>query len=230
MSRHERPALRLCVGDEMPPELSSPHEPELTALGDMRWHLTRCWSGAETQVSEWLQSLGFETFVPMRIETRNVAKGRGKPERVPVERPAIPGYVPARLPAAGHLLLSLSPGLRPAWRWSPFAWVGGSKDLEPVIMLDSAIERLRQLDELGAFDAPELQRPMIERGDAVFIKLRNDAGQVIYEAVTVVIDIVDGELRVGLRMLGKETTIPIEDVELVEKARGAGGDCDHAER
>lgn len=209
--------MRLKVGDPMPSELTARQLDNRPPLNEGQWHLTRCWSGAERHVADWLTGLGFETFVPMRIEKKNIAKGRGEPERVEVERPAIPGYVPARMSHETLFAIQLSPTLRPAWRWSPYAWEN-TQGAQPVIMRDAVVERLRQMDEVGAFNAPEIQRPQIERNDWVRIQLRNANGIVVYEGISVVIDIVGGRLRVGLKLLGREMTVPIEEVELVEKA------------
>ncbi|MEO1721343.1 MAG: transcription termination/antitermination NusG family protein [Pseudomonadota bacterium] len=196
----------------MPPELSSAHEPEPKAFGDMRWHLTRCWSGAETQVSEWLQSLGFETFVPMMIERVNVSKGQGKAERIEKPpRPAIPSYVPVRLLSEQIYLLSLSPALRPRWRWSALAG-GTERKPKAVYLADADVAKLKRLDQTGAFniDAPEEpEKPRPVKGNQVRLKI----GATPFSAVPV-LDVIGDRAIVGIKILGREMTVPLDELEV----------------
>ncbi|MEO1279446.1 MAG: hypothetical protein AAFV77_10875 [Planctomycetota bacterium] len=50
------------------------------------------------------------------------------------------------------------------------------------------------------------------------MKVGSSEGHVVYDAVTIVLDVVDGRATIGLRLLGREVTVPIEDFELVRRA------------
>lgn len=206
----------LRVGDAIRDPRSRPMP--VAELAGNRWYLTRCRSGCEQAVAAWLGSLGIETFVPMRVQSERVRKGRGETERRDVTRVAIRGYVPARLSPETSGTLALSPALLPRWGFTTAIALNACNNRYGLAHLpDADIDRLRAIDNTGAFRDEAATAPVVNEGDVVAYVFRDGYGREMFEVTSAVAFVHNGRVRLMVKILGKEIEVGIEDVKLIEK-------------
>lgn len=170
----------------------------------LTWLLTRCATGKERDCAAWFHGEGIETCVPlMRFWRRKNRKGPAI--REPIERAALPGYVPVCI--AGDDAAAITMALHahhPDWHWS--ALPTGQRLIR---MCERDIDQIRRLDQTGAFDIQLPAAEPIQEGDRVSGTIGLAPCETEFEGIRV-LEIIDGRARLDFRLLGKEITAPVE--------------------
>lgn len=176
------------------------------------WLLTRCRTGKEIEAAEWLEARRVECLVILETRYRRPPpKPRGKRDRSEpetYERPALPGYVLARMfrnRVAGLLWQS---GLPPSLCWRPVYLDG-----RLVTVRDRDIARLREMEERGEFDQTRPSMPgeiTVREGDRVRVPTMIDATANIISIAS------DGTAILDFSLMGKLVSADARALEKVE--------------
>jgi transcription antitermination factor NusG len=176
------------------------------------WLLTRCRTGREIEAAEWLTARRVECLVILEKRYRKPPpKPRGKRDRSEpetYERPALPGYVLAKMFRNRVASLLWQSGLPPSLCWTPIYLDG-----RLVTVRERDIARLREMAERGEFDQTRPTMPgeiTVREGDLVRVPSMIDVEANIISIAA------DGTAVLDFSLMGRYVAADARALEKVE--------------